>query len=461
MNLAAAEMFGLDRETTVGHELAELMIPPDLRDRHREALKRFRRTGRGRVLGRRLELTGMRADGVEFPVELTIARVALPDPEEVMFTGTIRDITMRRRAEELEAKLFESERAAREHVERAHDRSAFLADASVILGGSLDHRRTLAKIARLIVPRLADWCSVDLSEPDGTIQSVAVAHADPEKVELTREYRRRFPPEISAEGGVARRDRVRRAGHLPGHAGAARRTDAKPSGGPWSRARAAIRDGGSAQGAGEALGSITFASADSGRTFGEAVLELAQELARRAALALDNARLYEERSHIARTLQRSLLPRRLPEIPGIEVAAFYQAAGVSQTEVGGDFYDVIEAADEAWGVIVGDVCGKASRRGARRDGATHLRVSVHHEPRPRGPQPDDAPRRRRTVLHGRARAAGADLRRRSPHGRLRRPSAATGGSARRGRRHRRRAGLAPRRLPGRLDPRHRRRAATR
>src|SRR3990172_2043658 len=70
------------------------------------------------------------------------------------------------------------------------------------------------------------------------------------------------------------------------------------------------------------LGALTFASAQSGRIFGDADLALAQDLARRAALSIDNARLYEERSHVARTLQRTLLPRRLPDVPGVEGASF-------------------------------------------------------------------------------------------------------------------------------------------
>jgi serine phosphatase RsbU (regulator of sigma subunit) len=135
----------------------------------------------------------------------------------------------------------------------------------------------------------------------------------------------------------------------------------------------------------QSIGSITLASGGSGRAYGDEDLELAQELARRAALALDNARLYEERSHIARTLQRSLLPRNLPEIPGVEVAAFYQPAGVTQTEVGGDFYDVSEAGDHAWSVVVGDVCGKGVEAAALTGMARHtLRVSVLREPSPSG-----------------------------------------------------------------------------
>ncbi|MGZ8625224.1 MAG: PAS domain S-box protein [Actinomycetota bacterium] len=385
MNAAAAEMFGLDREDVVGRELADLVIPPALRERHREALQRFRRTGRGRILGRRLELTAMRADGMEFPVELTVTRVQLPDPDEILFTGYIRDITPRRRAEELQAKLFESERAAREQVERAHDRVAFLADASVLLSASLDSRRTLTKVARLIVPRLADWCSVDLIEPDGSVAAVAVTHADRERVDLAREYRRRYPVRLDDRGDVAVVISSGVAEIVP-EMTPQMLDEQIPD--PERRAMATELGLSSAMivplvARGRALGAITFASGDSGRVFGEDDLELAQELARRAALAIDNSRLYEERSHIARTLQRTLLPRRLPEIPGLQVGAFYQPAGVMQTEVGGDFYDVFEAGDAAWDVVVGDVCGKGVEAAVLTGMARHtLRGSAPREPSP-------------------------------------------------------------------------------
>jgi PAS domain S-box-containing protein len=387
MNAAAAEMFGRDRDEVIGQELAALLIPPSLRERHREALHRYRRTGRGRILGRRLELTAMRADGSEFPMELTVTRVQLPDPDEILFTGYIRDITPRRRAEELQARLFESERAVREQVERAHDRVAFLADASVLLSASLDSRRTLTKIARLVVPRLADWCSVDLVEPDGTIAAVAVTHADPGKVELAREYRRRYPAHVDEPGDVASVVASGLAEIVPEVSPGALERDIPD---PERRAMAIELGMRSTMivplvARGRALGAITFASSDPGRVFGEDDLELAQELARRAALAIDNSRLYEERSHIARTLQRTLLPRRLPGIPGLQVAAFYQPAGVMQTEVGGDFYDVFEVGDEAWSVAVGDVCGKGIEAAALTGMARHtLRGSALRESSPSG-----------------------------------------------------------------------------
>jgi PAS domain S-box-containing protein len=419
LNSAAAEMFGHDRADAVGRELAELVIPPGLRAQHREALRRYNDTGRSTILGRRLELTGMRADGTEFPVELTVTRVRLPDPHPALFTGYIRDITPRRRAEELQARLFESERATREGIERAHERMAFLADASMILGTSLDSRKTLAKVAGLVVPRMADWCSIDLLEADGSIRSEAVHHAEPDKMALAREYQRRYPARAGDPTGVPLAIDTRKPLIYP------EITDEMLEQGIADpEQRGMLRDIGirsamivPLEARGRAFGAITFAFAESGRTFGQEDLDQALELARRAATAIDNARLYEERSHIAKTLQKTLLPRRLPEIPGVEVATFYQPAGVT-TEVGGDFYDVFETGEQVWGVVVGDVCGKGVEAAALTGMARHtLRASALRQSSPRGALSDlnqvmlrEDGERFCTVALGRIEANGAGVR---------------------------------------------------
>ncbi len=370
MNPAACEMFGHRREDAVGEDLADLLIPEHLRGRHREALARLLETGRGRILGRRLELSAVRADGSEFPVELTVTRVGLPERE--LFTGYIRDITTRRRVEELRQRLLESERSSREQLEIAHERMTFLADASVILASSLDFRKTLGKVARLSVPRLADWCSVEVVEADGSISSLAVAHADPRKVSLARQFRRRYPPDPADPTGVAAVIRTGRPELVPQMMD--EMIDSAVTD-PEQRdmiGRLGLRSAMMVplMARGRVLGALSFASAESGRVFGEADLELAEDLARRAALSIDNARLYEERSHVARTLQRTLLPRHLPEIPGVEVASFYQPAGAMQAEVGGDFYDVF-GSNGSWSVVIGDVCGKGIEAAALTGLARH------------------------------------------------------------------------------------------
>jgi len=97
-NPAAERIFGYKREDVLGREMAELIIPPGLRDGHRRGMERYLATGEAHVLGRRIEITGMRADGSEFPVELAIARISSNVPP--VFTGFIRDITERKKAEQ-------------------------------------------------------------------------------------------------------------------------------------------------------------------------------------------------------------------------------------------------------------------------------------------------------------------------------------------------------------------------
>ena len=92
-------------------------------------------------------------------------------------------------------------------------------------------------------------------------------------------------------------------------------------------------------------------------------MQLAEELARRAGGAIENARLYTERTRIAHTLQARLLPDRLPEIPGAKLAARYRAAG-ELNEVGGDFYDVFPRSETEWALVVGDVSGKGAEAAA-------------------------------------------------------------------------------------------------
>ena len=191
------------------------------------------------------------------------------------------------------------------------------------------------------------------------------------------------------------------------------------------------------------FGTITLANSGSSRLFEQADVQLAEELARRAATSIDNARLYTERTHIAHTLQARLLPARLPEIPGAVLAARYRAAG-ELNEVGGDFYDVFPRSADEWAMVVGDVSGKGPEAAAVTALARYtLRA---------GALDDDAPekalrrlnvamrtaRRERAVRHRRARLP-VDRRRR-PDQRppvARRPPAGDGRPPRRDGRQRR------------------------
>jgi PAS domain S-box-containing protein len=121
LNPAAERLFGYARAEAIGRPLAEIIVPPRLRDAHRRGLERYLATGEARVLGRRIELTGMRADGTEFPVELAITLV--PGQARPTFTGFLRDITERVRTQEERERLLEAERQARADAEAARLRS--------------------------------------------------------------------------------------------------------------------------------------------------------------------------------------------------------------------------------------------------------------------------------------------------------------------------------------------------
>jgi PAS domain S-box-containing protein len=204
-NPAAVETFGHAREEAVGAELAELIVPPSLRPAHRAALARFMETGEGAILNRRMELTGLRANGEEFPCELTVTRIGTGEPP--LFTGFVRDITERRRSAVELAQLLEAEREARVRAEEAERRA----------------------------------------------------------------------------------------------------------------------------------------------------------------------------SRLAETLQQSLLPPQLPDVPHLDLAAAYRAGGEG-VDVGGDFYDVFELTDGAWGLAVGDVCGKGAEAAAITALARHtIRTAARYE----------------------------------------------------------------------------------
>ena len=113
---------------------------------------------------------------------------------------------------------------------------------------------------------------------------------------------------------------------------------------------------------GRALGVISFWRRESDARYDIGLLAVLEDLTGRAAMALDNARLYAERAHVARTLRRSLMPAVLPAIAGLELASYFRPMGAG-SEVGGDFYDAFGDRDSCW-LVVGDVCGKGAEAAA-------------------------------------------------------------------------------------------------
>lgn len=224
-----------------------------------------------------------------------------------------------------------AEREARVAAERARERLAFLAEASSALASSvLDLETTLAQVVELAVPRLAEGCAIHLVDERGASHSVAVTHVDRAKIAWVAELAEET---AAADGGqVLQRDVVDRSGAAGAVAVLPLRSQSR------------------------AVGALMLV-VEADRRFDAADLQLAEQLAVRAGTAIENARLFSDRSRVARSLQASLLPPSLPAIPGLELGARYAPAGEG-VEVGGDFYDAFAMDGGRWLLVVGDVRGK-------------------------------------------------------------------------------------------------------
>lgn len=342
-NPAAEQVFGHSWEEAVGKEVAELVIPGPLRDAHRNALRRYLETGEPSILGRRLELSALRSDGSEFPIELNVSR--LPCAGRPEFVGFIRELPERSRTENQNARL--------------HQRMAFLAQAWFELDSTLEFDETLHRLAELVVPELAAIAIVDLLEEGGTIRTAVAAAADPDDARALEAMRREHPLSLDGPHPVASALRTGHPSLQTSMSPDFQRTIAE---GPEHyelmrrlRYRSAVVVPLAARR--RVLGTLSLLRTGNSEPYEESDVVLAGELARRAALAIDNSRMFAATRDFARTLQESLLPRALPEIPGTRLTGCYRAAAQGQ-EVGGDFYDMFAIDEGHWGIAIGDVCGK-------------------------------------------------------------------------------------------------------
>jgi PAS domain S-box-containing protein len=269
-NLGAQRLFGYTAPEIVGKPLA-LLVPPDHPDEVPGLLERIKR-------GERIEhfqTVRLRKDGSGVDVSLTLSPVRNAEGRIVGASKIARDITASKR----------------------HEASLrFLAEASKVLSELLDVHSTLQKVASIAVPHFADWCAVDLLEADGSLHRLAVAHVDPARIKLAHELQQRYPPHPDSPHGlpqVLRTGQSDMMSDIPDellvrgardeeHLRLLRELGLKsymcvPLKGRW-----------------QMLGGVTFVSAESGRHYTGEDLAFAEELARRAAIAIENAQLYAE-----------------------------------------------------------------------------------------------------------------------------------------------------------------------
>ncbi|MEU4104477.1 SpoIIE family protein phosphatase [Streptomyces tanashiensis] len=242
---------------------------------------------------------------------------------------------------------------------------SFLVEASDLLAGTLDRDQTLALMAQMTVPTLATWCAVyTIADQASDPYLSYVLHEDEDRIDGLKELLSSIaPPDPVPTLGARVWSAPGDAAHRAALTASVRALDHPAS--PLSSGIDTTLATASAV-AGETvvlplvarnrvIGMLTLGRPSEDH-FRQEILELAEDLSRRAALALDNARLYSERVAISQSLQRSLLPPGLPTIPGVEVDVIYRAAGEGN-EVGGDFYDLFPIRDGAYGFAIGDVCG--------------------------------------------------------------------------------------------------------
>jgi PAS domain S-box-containing protein len=356
VNKRLAEIVGYEPEELLQATFQEITHPDDLE----KDLAHMRRLLADELRTYTVEKRYLRRDGSIVWVNLTVSLVRDASGEPIYFIAAVEDISERKKVQEERDLLLVKEQLARAEAVEARRRLALLAAAGPALSASLDYTETLKRITRLLVPELADWCLLDGVEDDGSVSQLAAAHADPGKEDLLaslKEHRRFGGDDPGSTSEVLRTGESVLIPDLPDAAfyerelGSGEHLDVLLQLEPRSLMCVPLLA------RGRTIGAITLISSGPERRYGEEDLALAEDLAYRCALAADNARLYRDRSEIARVLQRSLLPPHLPEIPGVEVGAEYLPVGEAN-EVGGDFYDLINTVENGWICAIGDVRGK-------------------------------------------------------------------------------------------------------
>ncbi len=332
-NRFAETLFGWSPAESLGHNILDVLIPASEREKTVAIFDKLRggETFSGEML---VERRGQRT----FPALVTQTPLFGDDKMLKAIIGVFSDNTERQRLE---------------HSLR------FLADASATLATLVDYESTLQHVAQLAVPDFADLCAIDITAENGNLERVAVAHVNPTKVELAKEFHRRYPPDPRAKAGILQAFRTGRSdmmGEIPQELMMQTAID--------DEHRRMLAELGlqsymcvPLKGRSKILGVVTFVTAESGRLYNDSDLDFAEELARRAAIAIENAQLYadlreadrrkdEFLATLAHELRNPLAPIRnaleIQKLPGIDSAVVEETRDVMERQ----FHQLVRLVDD-------------------------------------------------------------------------------------------------------------------